>query len=102
MLRHMEEAWANWELKPVAVVDLGNGGLALGTLRLPGRVSGLEFESEISQLMLPRRGLVVQQRDFLSWDDGLRAAGLDPGAIALPARPGSRQATSEAGVSNQA
>jgi hypothetical protein len=102
MIRRIAEAWEGWALNPVAVVDLGNRGVSLGTLRLPGRVSGLEFESEISQLAVPRGGLIVQQRDFLSWDDGLRAAGLDPEAIALPPRPGSRQASSGARLSNQA
>jgi ketosteroid isomerase-like protein len=78
MIRRIEEAWVGWVLKPAAVVDLGDRVLALGTMRLPGRVSGLELESEIAQLAVPRGGHIVQQRDFLSWDDGLRAAGFDP------------------------
>ena len=102
MIRGIADAWARYELRPVAVVDLGDRAVSLGTLRLPGNVSGLEFESEISQLQVPCGGLIAHQHDFLSWDDGLRAAGLDPEAIALPPRPGSRRVTSGVGPSNLA
>jgi hypothetical protein len=44
----------------------------------------LELETEIAQLMTARDGLVAHEREFLSWDKGLRAAGLDPETIALP------------------
>ena len=97
MVHGIAEAWEQYELKPVAVVDLGERGVALGTFRMPGNVSGLEFESEMAQVAVPRDGLIAHQQDFLSWDDGLRAAGLDPAAMALPPRPGSRQAKTQAG-----
>ena len=102
MIRGIEDAWPTWELKPVAAVDLGDRVVLLGTLRVRGNVSGMELESEISQLQVARDGLVGSQRDFLSWDDGLRAAGLDPAAIALPPRPAAARASRTAGLSNQA
>ena len=36
--------------------------------------------------MTVRDGLVVRDQGFFGWDKGLRAAGLDPDAIALPSR----------------
>ena len=50
--------------------------------RLPGNVpEGLN-----------RGVLVAHQQEFMAWDAGLRAAGLDPGAIALPSRAEAGQA----------
>ena len=95
------EAWERWEFRPATVLDLGDRLLALGTVRLPGTASGLELEREIAQLMTLRGGLVVRERDFLAWEDGLRAAGLDPDAVDLPALGRARQATGETGTSNQ-
>jgi ketosteroid isomerase-like protein len=80
------EAWERWELRPVAVIDLGNRALALGIFHLPGNVSGLELEPEFASLLTVRGGVVARQQDFLSWEKGLRAAGLDADAIGLPAR----------------
>jgi hypothetical protein len=86
MLEAFREAWERWELLPVLILDLGDRALALGTLRLPGTASGLEFEREFAELMAPRGGLVAREQYFFGWDKGLRAAGLDPDAIALPSR----------------
>jgi ketosteroid isomerase-like protein len=97
MLQAVAEGWERWELLPDLVLDLGDRALALGTLRLPGTRSGLELESEIAQLMTIRGGLVAREQEFLAWDKGLRAAGLDPDAIALPSRPTAGQAASSAG-----
>jgi hypothetical protein len=79
-----DEAWERREMLPVLVLDLGDRWLTLGRLRVPGTVSGLEFEPEIAQLLTIEGGLIAHERDFLSWDRGLRAAGLDPESIALP------------------
>jgi hypothetical protein len=69
---------------PEFVLDLGDRGLYLGTFRLPGNISGLELEREWAQLATLRDGLVAHEQYFFGWDKGLRAAGLDPDAIALP------------------
>jgi ketosteroid isomerase-like protein len=86
MIQAFGEAWERWELRPAAVVDLGDRVLVLGVLRLPGNVSGLELEQELAQLITPRGGLVAREQAFMSWEKGLRAAGLDPDAIALPSK----------------
>ena len=78
------EAWERWEVLPVLILDLGERFVALGRVRVPGTASGLELEREFAQLLTTRGGLVVHEREFLAWEKGLRAAGLDPGAIAPP------------------
>ena len=82
----IDDAWERRERVPEFVLDLGDRGLWLGTVRLPGNVSGLELEREWAQLATLRDGLVVHEKYFFGWDNGLRAAGLDPDAIALPSR----------------
>lgn len=79
-----QQEWQRWEAVPATVLDLGDRVVVLGTVSLTGKVSGLEFEREVAQLVTFRGGLVARDQIFLAWDKGLRAAGLDPGAIALP------------------
>jgi hypothetical protein len=81
------EAWEGWELSPAMVLDMGDRFVGLGHIRFPGTASGVEFERGFAQLLTVRGGLVAYEQEFLSWDKGLRAAGLDPAAIALPSRP---------------
>jgi ketosteroid isomerase-like protein len=91
------EAWGQREVRPMLILDLDDRALILGTLRLPGTASGLEFESEYAQLLTPRGGRVAHEQDFLAWDRGLGAAGLEPQAFALPSRVKPGQAASSAG-----
>jgi hypothetical protein len=35
-----------------------------------------KLETEVAQLLTIERGLVARERDFFSWDDALRAAGI--------------------------
>jgi ketosteroid isomerase-like protein len=90
------EAWERWEVVPVAVLDMGDRFIGLGRLRLPGNVSGLELDSEFAQLVTVRDGLCVRDQEFMAWDKGLRAAGLDPDTLSLPP-PGKTQTASRAG-----
>ena len=91
------EPWEGWELLPAAVLDLGDRFLALGHVRLPGSTRGVERESDFAQLVTIREGLVTRDQEFRSWDKGLRLAGLDPDAIALPSREAVGQPASSAG-----
>jgi ketosteroid isomerase-like protein len=97
MIQAFDEAWERREFQPELMLDLGDRVLLLSNVRLPGNVSGLELESEFAQLITPRGGLVAHQHDFLAWNRGLRAAGLDPDAIALPSRSKTGQVASSAG-----
>jgi ketosteroid isomerase-like protein len=78
------EVFDRFELVPTVAVDLGDSLIVLGGSRLHGRGSGIEFETEVAQLLRIERGLVARERDFFSWDDALHAAALDPEALDLP------------------
>jgi hypothetical protein len=93
-LRTFREAWERWEAMPTTILDMGDRVVVLGTLRLTGNVSGLEFEHEMVQLLTLRSGLVAREQIFLAPDEGLRAAGLDPDTIALASQGKARQAGS--------
>jgi ketosteroid isomerase-like protein len=82
MVQAFDEAWERRERVPEFVVDLGDRALWLATMRLPGNVSGLELEREWAALATFRGGLVAHEQYFFGWDKGLRAAALDPDAIA--------------------
>jgi ketosteroid isomerase-like protein len=82
--RTFQEEWKRFEAEPAMLLDLGNRVVVLGSVRLTGRASGLEFESEVAQVLTVRRGLVARDQIFMAWDKGLRAAGIDPSSIALP------------------
>jgi hypothetical protein len=85
------EVWGS-ELEPVYVLDLGDDRLLnLGFWHIRGRASGLLLEQELAQLVTVRHGLVIRDQTFNSWEEGLRAAGLNPDAIALPARGRARR-----------
>ena len=72
------EAFESWELRPEKAIDFGDRVLALGSFRGKARASGVEWEQKFAQLVTLDKGLVVRDRFFYSWEQGLRAAGLDP------------------------
>jgi ketosteroid isomerase-like protein len=78
-LEQFSEAFESWEIRPARALDFGDRVLALGRFHGKARASGVEWEQEFSQLVTLRRGLVVRDRFFYSWEQGLTAAGLDPG-----------------------
>jgi ketosteroid isomerase-like protein len=82
----LAEVWESWELEPAYIVDLGDRVLFLGLNRSRARASGVPLEQEFAQLVRSRGGLGTHDQAFFSWREGLRAAGLDPEAIRLPAR----------------
>ena len=59
-------------------LDFGDRVLALGDFRGKARASGVEWQQKFSQLVTLENGLVVRDRFFYSWEQGLRAAGLEP------------------------
>ena len=58
------------------------------------RTSGVPLEQEFAQLVTLREGLVTHDEVWFQWDEGLRAAGLDPDAFAFPEGGKPEQATS--------
>lgn len=77
-LEQFSEAFESWEIRPDRALDLGDRVLALGRFRGRARTSGVEWEQQFSQLVMLDRGLVVHDRFFYSWEQGLQAAGLEP------------------------
>jgi ketosteroid isomerase-like protein len=77
------EVWGS-ELEPLYVFDLGDRLLNLGIRHTRGVASGAPVDQQLAQLVTLRDGLVIRDQNFMTWDEGLEAAGLDPGAISLP------------------
>ena len=75
-----------WEAEPAYVLDLGNRFLTLVLVRARARASGVPLEQTVGQLLTVRDSLVTREQSFFSWEEGMRAAGLDPNAITLPSR----------------
>jgi hypothetical protein len=93
----LAEVWDSMEIEPAYTVDLGERLLILGFLRSHARASGVRPDQEFAVLYTVPKRLVTHEQAFLSWEEGLRAAGLDADAIALPSRgkvgqPASRRA----------
>ena len=84
-LGELAEVW-DWEVEPAYILDLGDRVLFLGFNRMRARSSGVRLEQEMAQLVTLGEGLVTRDEVWFQWDEGLRAAGLDPDAIALPRR----------------
>jgi ketosteroid isomerase-like protein len=89
------EVWGS-ELEPLYVLDLGDRVLNLGLWHTRGRTSGVPLDQELAQLVTLRDGFVIRDQTFWSWEEGLRAAGLEPGAISLPVRGKTSQKASSA------
>ena len=89
-LGQVAEIWDRTTLVPAYVVDLGDRALFLGFMRARAGTSGIELEQKFAQLITMRDGLVSHDENYFGWDEGMRAAGLDPEAIALPERPKER------------
>jgi len=71
------EVFGRMEAWGTEVLDLGGDSvLRLGHLRVIGRTSGMEMESEFAQHMVIRHGEIVASRDYLSHAEALEAAGL--------------------------
>ena len=79
-LERFSEAFESWEIRPVRALVFGDRVLTLGGFRGKARASGVEWEQKFSQLVTLEKGLVVRDRFFYSWEQGLRAAGLEPDA----------------------
>jgi ketosteroid isomerase-like protein len=77
-LEQFSEAFDFWEIRPARALDFGDRVLALGSFRGKARASGVEWEQPFSQLVTLENGLVIRDRFFYSWEQGLRAAGLEP------------------------
>ena len=83
-LGELVEGWSQFELEPAYILDLGDRVLSFGFQHARGGASGVQLEQAIAQLVTVREGLVTRDVHFYTWEEGLRAAGLDSDAIVLP------------------
>jgi ketosteroid isomerase-like protein len=84
-LSELTGVW-DFELEPAYIFDFCDRVLFLGFNRGRARTSGVSLEQEYAQLVTTREGLVTRDESWFRWDEGLRAAGLDPDVVALPKR----------------
>jgi ketosteroid isomerase-like protein len=56
--------------------DSGDDVVAIGTLRIKGKGSGIETEVPTAQVMTIRDGLIVRWQDYVEREKALEAAGL--------------------------
>jgi ketosteroid isomerase-like protein len=75
-LADLAEHYAGGHMDLPDIRDLGNRVLALGTLRVTGRGSGIEAEVPVAIMASFRNGLITQFRDYGDKDQALEAAGL--------------------------
>jgi hypothetical protein len=80
-LTEWSESWEWWGLEPFVMIDMENRLLGLGRFKARGLKSGIDVDEEYAQLITLRAGtgLVMREHDFMDWEQGLRAAGLEPG-----------------------
>jgi ketosteroid isomerase-like protein len=75
-----ETAWQTWDefrFEEREIRDIGESALWLGTVSARGRGSGLELEQELSNHILFRDGKIARSESYLTWQQGLEAAGLE-------------------------
>jgi ketosteroid isomerase-like protein len=72
----VNEHFENGQIHCQDVRDLGDRVLALGTLHLTGKESGVETEEPFAVVARYRDGLVTEYIDFGDRDQALEAAGL--------------------------
>jgi ketosteroid isomerase-like protein len=77
--RGFVEVWETWDefhVEETEVRDLGDSVLWLGHVRMRGRTSHVELVQEFANHVVLLGGEIVRIHAFLSWHDGLEAAGL--------------------------
>lgn len=71
----MLEAFEDMTLEAEELLDLGDRLISVTRMRGHGAGSGVPVDQLLFQVFTFRRGLVVKQEDFGSWEEALEAAG---------------------------
>ncbi len=71
------ETWAVFELEEREVRDLGDSALWLGRVKMLGSASGLELDQEFATHAVLSEGKFTRVQAFLSWQEALKAVGLE-------------------------
>jgi ketosteroid isomerase-like protein len=78
--RFMEDTRESFELFEATIlesIEIEDGVVGIGILRIRGRGSGIETEIPVAALLRYRNGLMVQYKDYGDRQRALEAAGLD-------------------------
>lgn len=70
------ETWEAFQFEETEVRDLGDSVLWLGRVQMKGGTSQIELIQEFANHFSLRDGKIARAEGFLSWQDGLQAAGL--------------------------
>jgi ketosteroid isomerase-like protein len=70
------EVWDVFEFQEDQVRDLGSSTLWLGRVKMRGSTSGVELDQEFATHSVAHDGKIALIHTFLSWREGLAAAGL--------------------------
>jgi ketosteroid isomerase-like protein len=82
--RYWLDAFEDIRWEPEEMLDLGDRFLVTAQQRGHGSGSGVAVSEAVFQLYNLRRGLVVQQQDFLDRSQALEAAGVGKAAARYP------------------
>ena len=74
--RQVLEAFEDWTLEPVELIDLGHCLVGVTRMSGHGSGSGVPVSQSVFQVYTFRRGLVVKQEDFGNREEALEAAGV--------------------------
>jgi ketosteroid isomerase-like protein len=88
------EVWEVFRFEETEVRDPGDSVLWLGQVRATGSASRVELDQEFANHIELRGGKIVRVRAYLSWEEGLEAAGLREFDVAPRQRRSSPTTTS--------
>ena len=71
------ETWDRFELEESEIRDLGDSVLWLGRVKMRGSASGVELDQEFAVHAVMSDGKVNRSQAFLSWQQALKAVGLE-------------------------
>jgi ketosteroid isomerase-like protein len=78
-LAEVRSQWARLDFIPVEIVDGGESFVILGRIEATGATSGAALDRPVGSIYEIERGLVTRERQFATWDEALREAGLESG-----------------------
>jgi ketosteroid isomerase-like protein len=71
------ETWDRFEFEESEIRDLGDSVLWLGHVKMRGSASQVELDQEFAVHGLVRDGKFIRVLTFLSWQEALKAAGVE-------------------------
>jgi uncharacterized protein len=79
VLQTLDDTYAERRFDVERILEAGERVVVLGRITMQGRSSGVALQGEGAQIWTLRDGLVARIEWYLTQDEALRAAGLEPG-----------------------